>query len=142
MRTTLQKSAKVKTAPDLIKEADRLFSLLIRQDAADENGIVKCCTCNARHHWRRVHCGHFMVRQHQATRYDRKNTGPQCCDCNTFHEGMQYQFSKYLNATYGDGTAEEMLFKSKLACKRGVFDLQYMINEFKEELRRKGYEIR
>ena len=133
---------KVKTVPDLEREADRLFSLLIRQDAADENGIVKCCTCNKRHHWRHIHCGHFMPRQHKSTRFDRRNTGPQCCDCNTFQEGRQFQFSKYINATYGDGTAEEMLFKSKMNCKRSAFDLKYMIAEFKAELKRKGYEIR
>jgi len=133
---------KSKSLSSLIKEADRLFSLLVRQRDINEIGLVKCCTCGKIHYWRKMDNGHFLPRQHQSTRFDEKNTGPQCTDCNHFHEGCQFRFSQYLNEKYGEGTAEAMEIKSKMTCKRTAFDLKYMINEFKTELRRRGHEIR
>ena len=124
------------------RETDRLFSLLVRQENADENGIVRCVTCKVPKRWRSVHLGHFMVRQCQATRYDRENTGVQCVKCNTFSEGRQYDFGKYLDQKYGEGTAEKMNIKSKMFCKRGVSEYKYLIAKFKEELKSQGFEIR
>ena len=127
---------------NLIKEADRLYSLLVRQESADENGLARCVTCGRVRHWRRQHLGHFMPRQHQSTRFDRKNTAVQCVECNTFHEGRQYDFSVYLDKTYGEGTAKSVRNKAMMFCKRSAFDLQYMIKEFKNELKCKKYLIR
>ena len=121
------------------READRLFSLLVRQENADENGYVKCVTCGKMNHWRRMHNGHFMVRQNQATRYDRENTGVQCVKCNTFSEGRQYDFAKYLDQKYGFGTAVRINIKSKMRCHRGAAEYKYLIEKFKEELKSKGY---
>jgi len=124
---------------NLMKEADRLFSLLVRQDSADVKGMVICVTCGKRGHWRNMHCGHFMVRQNQATRYDRENTGVQCVGCNTFSEGKQYDFGKFLDSKYGEGTAERMNIKSKMRCHRGATDYKYLIEELKAELKYKGH---
>ena len=124
------------------READRLFSLLVRQENADENGYVRCVTCGKIIRWRNSHNGHFMVRQCQATRYDRENTGVQCVKCNTFSEGRQYDFAKYLDQKYGEGTAEKMNIKSKMMCHRNVTEYKYLIEKFKEELKSKGFEIR
>ena len=127
---------------ELIKEADRLFSLLVRQKAADENGLVRCCTCRKPHHWKKIQCGHFMSRACMSTRYDEKNVGCQDIACNIFLQGNQYEFSLYLDKKYGEGTAEATKLKSKMSCKRSTFDLQYMINEFKQELISRGFETR
>jgi hypothetical protein len=123
-------------------EADRLFSLLVRQKAANEIGLAKCCTCGAIHHWRRLQNGHFISRGNKSTRFDEKNTGAQCVSCNIFSQGRQFEFAQYLDKKYGAGISEAMLFKSKMITKRNAFDLKYMIAEFKAELKRKGYELR
>ena len=124
------------------READRLFSLLVRQENADEDGICTCATCGTRTFWRFIHCGHFMVRQNQATRFDRENTGPQCVKCNTFSEGKQYEFAKYLDKKYGYRTAEKMDIKSKMRCYRGEAEYRYLAEQFKLELKEKKYLIR
>jgi len=127
---------------DYQAEADRLFSLLVRQENSDEEGYAKCVTCKKMNHWRKMHCGHFMVRQNQATRYDRENTGIQCVNCNTFSEGRQYDFAKYLDRKYGEGTAERMNIKSKMRCHRGAMEFKYLIGIFKEELKKRKFKIR
>ena len=52
--------------------ADRLFSLWVRQRDA-VSGVCRCITCNALHSWRTVHCGHFMSRRYEGTRYNENN---------------------------------------------------------------------
>ena len=123
-------------------EADRLFSLLVRQSSADENGIVTCCTCGKMHHWRKVNCGHYMVRQRQSTRFDRKNTDIQCINCNFFNQGEQVKFGEFLDAKYGKGTAEQMQIKSQMTQHRGAAEYKYLIEQFKTELKQKGYLLR
>lgn len=86
--------------------------------------------------------GHFMPRQHQSTRFDAKNTGVQCVECNTFHEGRQWDFGQYIDETYGEGTADEIRNKAFMSCKRTSFDLKYMIDEMKTKLKTKGYLLR
>ena len=124
------------------KEADRLFSLLVRQENADEDGICTCATCGMRTFWRFIHCGHFMVRQNQATRFDRENTAPQCVKCNTFSEGKQFDFGRYLDRKYGHRTAEKMNIKSKMKCHRGEAEYRYLVGKLKAELKEKGFKIR
>ena len=125
-----------------IKEADRLFSLLVRQEEANDEGYSRCVTCGKIAHWRKQHCGHFMPRQHMATRYDRMNVGTQCVTCNTFHEGRQFEFSQFLNKKYGPGTADELLLKSKMTHKTSKAYLTLFIKELKKILKAKGYETR
>lgn len=125
----------MKGLTDLMKEADKLFSLIVRLKASNDQGYAKCCTCNSVHHWKEMDCGHFMSRKHQSTRYDERNTGCQCKDCNIFSQGKQYEFAKYLDKVHGPGTADEMLLKSKMSCKRTRFDWLYLIEEFKTTLK-------
>lgn len=112
--------------------ADEWFSKFIRLSHADARGYVKCCTCGKYHHWKNVDCGHFMTRNHQSTRYDEKNVGPQCRSCNSFKGGRQYEMGKWLDVHFGPGTAEEMEFKSKMFCKRNRYDFQVLANTFRE----------
>lgn len=124
-----------------MKEADRLFSLLVRQDAADSQGMVVCATCGRRMPWRSADNGHFMVRQNLCTRFDRQNVAPQCGKCNCFEEGRQYDFAKYINEKYGEGTADWLSQKSKMTCKLTALDIYYLIDEFKTELKTKKFRL-
>ena len=126
---------------DLQKEADRLFSLLVRQHNS-EDGLIFCCTCKKQMPWRESHCGHFMSRRHISTRYEFKNTAPQCTGCNTYQFGRQFEFGLYLDAKYGKGTAEEMLSKSNQTVKKTQADYQILIDWLKKTLKENGYQIR
>ena len=114
--------------------ADKYFSLYVRQRDADENGMVKCCTCGKRGHWKDFDCGHFMSRRYEATRFEEKNTGVQCTGCNIFSQGKQFEFGKYLDERYGEGTAENMLLRSKMTVKRGELGLRWIIEEYKKKI--------
>ena len=117
------------------RKADDTFSLYVRQRDADENGIVRCCTCNTPHHWKQLHCGHFQSRRYESTRYDEKNCGPQCPKCNTFNQGEQYKFSLYLNGKYGPKTAENITIKSRMFCKRIRYDYEVIAEKYKLKLK-------
>ncbi len=130
---TKTKAVKLST---LIRKLDTIFSQFVRQRDATENGIVKCCTCGHPMRWQTAHNGHFMSRRYQSTRYDEKNTGVQCPGCNTFNQGKQYEFAIYLDKRYGKGTADNMLMKSKMLCKRDRYDLECLIEEYKNKLKK------
>lgn len=139
----IQKAIKRTYRQWLEKEAWRLFSLLVRQSEADENGICKCFDgCGKMAHWRNMDAGHFMSIKRNATKYDRKNVHPQSRLCNRFSEGKKFQYAKQLDLKYGQGTAEALEQKSLMNCKRTAFDLQYMIQEFKSELIKNNFQIR
>jgi hypothetical protein len=95
---------------DLIKECDRLLSLFVRQVDADEEGMVRCCTCPIILHWRHMQCGHFISRSHMGLRWVLQNTGPQCRNCNEFssNKGEPEKFAEYLDRTHGPGTSQQM----------------------------------
>lgn len=112
-------------------KADKAFSDYVRQRDADQNGNVICCTCGTRHHWKLMDNGHFMSRRYEATRFDEKNTGPQCKSCNIYNQGRQFEFSKYLDQKYGYGTSDQMLMKSKMLCKRNRYDYEMLIEHYK-----------
>lgn len=125
----------VSSVKGLKRKADTNFSLFVRQRDADLNGIVRCSTCGHPHHWKQLDCGHFQSRRYEPTRYDEKNTGPQCVSCNRFNQGQQYKFSLYLNGKYGHKTAEQMTIKSRMFCKRNRYDYEVIAEKYKQKLK-------
>ena len=138
-KRAILKPSKAKKSTSSIKgpkrKADTNFSLFVRQRDADERGIVRCCTCGDPHHWKQLDCGHFQSRRYESTRYDEKNTGPQCPSCNRFNQGQQYKFSLYLNGKYGHKTAEQMTIKSRMFCKRNRYDYEVIAEDYKLKLK-------
>lgn len=128
------KIKKQKTLRQLEKEADKYFSLMIRQRDADRDGYCGCVTCGARKHWKEMDCGHFISRRHKATRYDVQNCAAQCKRCNIFSQGKQFEFGLAIDRRYGQGTTEKLLLKSKMVCKRNATKLLTMISEFKRKV--------
>ena len=116
-------------------KADKYFSLYVRQRDVDHDGIVKCCTCSKSFHWKNLDAGHFQSRRYEATRYEERNTGPQCLRDNRFNQGMQYEFSLYLNGKYGAKTAEKITIKSRMFCKRNRYDYQQIAEEYKLKIK-------
>lgn len=85
----------------LMEKADRIFSQYIRMLDADENGYVKCTTCNVKRHWKEMHAGHYVPRQHLTLRWEETNVHPQCPSCNTFNEGRSDEYALFLMKEYG-----------------------------------------
>lgn len=123
-----KRKSKPVTITKLKKEADRLFSLFIRQKYANSEGIVKCFTCEYSNHWKKLQNGHFVSRYYLATRYDERNCRPQCYTCNMFRNGMTPHFAENLKKEYGPGIIEELFAKARPLTKD--FDYQAIITKY------------
>lgn len=84
--------------------------------------------------WKSLHCGHFISRRYEATRYDEMNCAPQCVSCNTFHQGRQFEFGLWIDKTYGHGTADTILALSRKIMKRTQFDYEVIAEYYKKKL--------
>ena len=110
----------------LVKKLDKLFSIYIRTRYAMD-GMVRCVTCNTIKKWQDIDAGHFCGRRHYSTRWHPTNVQVQCKSCNGFKAGENYLFGKYLDKTYGIGTADELIKLSRQITKFTDQDLKDMI---------------
>ena len=85
----------------LVKELDTVFSIFIRTRDADENGIVSCCTCPTRRHWKEMHCGHLYPRSSFALRWHTSNAHAQCPECNLVGDGKFDEHLVYAITRHG-----------------------------------------
>jgi hypothetical protein len=92
----------------LKRTLDELWSKWVRLSNADPDGLVRCCSCGRMYHWKEVDCGHFVSRNHNAGRFDPRNTNPQCKKCNRFREGCKSGYALFLIKKYGVGVIEEL----------------------------------
>ena len=124
------KSRRVKapTTRALINKLDRIFSRYVRLRDADENGTVTCVTCGKLAHWKEVHAGHFVKRQHMAVRFHTANVHPQCCRCNLYMGGCQDEYAAYIVQTYGYDMLTQLLQAKREAKKWTRGELEDMIH--------------
>lgn len=137
---TLEKKKKVKTVKKLEEELWKIFSEYIRRrDAKRFSGgdTGKCITCQKKGHWKQFDCGHFISRKFKATKFDEKNNHLQCKACNgPYGSGKQYEHGREIDRMYGAGTADLILMKSRQNCKRGAFEYEILIEEYKQKLKK------
>lgn len=137
--------AKSNSRKNAVAKADKYFSRYIRLKYADDNGMCKCCTSGKRFHWKQIHCGHFQSRRYISTRYDEQNCAPQSPYDNTYKQGEQYKFAKWIDATHGQGTADWLEQKAQQQVKLTAIDLEYIADVYRKKSReianQKGIEI-
>ena len=97
----------------VLKKADYQFSRFIRLRDADENGMVKCCTCPTVRHWKEMDCGHFRSRRHLGTRWHSQNAAPQCRECNSEKQGNLEEYALFLIDKYGNDILAYLVQKSQ-----------------------------
>ena len=91
-----KKRKKLMPFPALIRKADRVFSLFIRnRDSVAMKG--RCCTCGAPGN----QAGHFVKRSYKAIRWHPQNVHLQCTKCNHFLDGNEAEYSRFIINTYG-----------------------------------------
>jgi hypothetical protein len=120
-----------KTISKLKKELDKWFSLFIRLRDATSEGLVQCITSGRTYHYKNIHAGHFISRRHLATRWCELNVAPQSAADNLFGQGEQYKFGLALDNKYGEGTAEELQYKSRQTIKMSRIDYEEKISYYK-----------
>jgi hypothetical protein len=119
----------------LEKKLDRVFSEYIRLNAADDNGIVKCVTCGNYHHWKEVHCGHFIPRARKATRYSEENCHPQCVRCNTYRHGESDIYRQKLVEMYGAVAVEGLENLARMGGSYDAYSLQILLDSYKQKVK-------
>ena len=122
----------MKTISKLKKELDKWFSLFIRLRDSTDEGMVQCFTSGRIYHYKNIHAGHFISRKRLSTRWCEVNVQAQSAADNLFGQGEQYKFGLNLDAKYGEGTAEELEFKSRLTLKMSRVDYEEKIGYYKE----------
>lgn len=135
MKTT-PRTKKKPTRSSLVKKLDSVFSLYIRQRNKDSRGFTECVTCGKKDHYKKLQAGHFISRKNYSTRWDEDNVQVQCVACNVYRYGEQYKFSLWLNKMLGEGTADRLHAKGLELVKFSNFELQDMIDMYKDKLKR------
>ncbi len=127
-----KRASKTPSVSKLKKEADRVFSLYIRQKYANHEGNIKCYTCPYVGTVKKLQCGHFVSRFYLDTRYDERNCRPQCITCNIWRKGRTPEFAALLKEELGEGIVDELFAKGRKLVKN--FDYQAIILLYKEKL--------
>lgn len=112
--------------------ADKYFSLYIRVRDADENGCAKCCTCGTYKPVKEMDCGHFVKRQHMATRFSEVNCATQCKRCNAFEQGRDNEFAQFIAKKYGAVALVNLQMAAKTTRKISKFELGQIAKYYKE----------
>lgn len=126
------KKQRKKTASKLKKELDKIFSLYVRQKAANKQGQVKCYTCGAVKNWKEIQAGHLVSRSYLATRYSEANVRPQCVGCNVFGGGKVPVFASRLAEEIGESEVAALFRKAQEIVKN--FPYEAKIEEYKAKL--------
>lgn len=90
----------MRSRKSLIKEADRVFSLYIRNRGATY-GYNHCYTCGAYLPIEELQAGHFIGRSYFNVRWHILNVWPQCNHCNVSLNGNLNKYEHKLIARYG-----------------------------------------
>lgn len=113
----------------LIEDADTIFSRYIRLKYSNENGMVKCYTCDSLVHWAMLDCGHFVKRAHLYTRWGENNCRPQCKNCNQFLNGNVVEYRERMEKE-NQGSTELLLDSCKLVYKPTREEIRQIISEY------------
>ena len=116
--------------PSLRRRLDKVFSVYIRRRDSDENGFGKCCSCGAWKHWMAANAGHFIKRQHTATRYDERNVHFQCVVCNFHRHGNLIEYCEFMRDRYGAGIIDELRQLQRTTVKYTRADYEAMIAKY------------
>ncbi len=113
----------------IIEDADVIFSRYIRLKYANENGIVKCYTCQTKKHWTMMQNGHFIKRAHLFSRWSENNCRPQCSTCNEVNHGEIAKFRENLDKE-SSGLPEILFDQMKLVYKPTREEIRQVIAEY------------
>lgn len=130
-----KKSKKKSDSKKLIDKLDAIFSQFIRLRDSNDKGLCRCITSGQIDEWKAMDAGHFISRNHMATRWEEKNVHAQSRKDNRFLGGRQYEHSLAIDKKYGEGTAEKLLIQSKQTKKFADFELEELIKYYTEQVK-------
>jgi hypothetical protein len=131
----LQKQKPKSTPISVIKhDLNVIYSLVVRMEPADSDGMVKCFCCSNRfEHWSKIQNGHFLKRStHPSLIFCRKNTNPQSYYCNIILKGNELPYLQNMKKVYGENILEELQVLGLNKSGKGAFEYQIMLQEYIE----------
>ena len=129
---------KRKTIAKEVDAAAKLLQRLVRMKAADDSGYAQCVTCDNYFHYKTMDGGHFISRNHTATKLLEENIHPQCKGCNGFRMKDSQTVLKYrqwMVEMYGEKGVQELealSYETKKFTRQEVADL---VADFKEQIK-------
>ncbi len=96
-----------RTRKSLIKEADRVFSLYVR-NRGSTFGYNHCYTCGKYLDVSELQAGHFISRRFQNVRWHPVNVWPQCNTCNVDKHGNLEVYETKLGAMFSPLVVEAL----------------------------------
>lgn len=125
------------TKKQLIAKLDKLFSKFIRQRDLINGEMFKCCSCGQLKPKEQADAGHFINRRWMACRWREDNVHSQCRSCNRFDEGNSVGYTMFMIDKYGKEHVEYLQAIKNAGYKYSEFELQILIDEYKEKLKEK-----
>lgn len=104
-----KRKPRLKSLPSLKKSCWKLLSEWIRRKDADEDGCVRCYTCNERMQWRDAHAGHFVPGRTGSVLLNPEVIRVQCPQCNIFRGGNYHAFTLRMLDEVGRARVDELL---------------------------------
>lgn len=74
--------------------------------AANEDGMVRCVTCNCLRHYKEMDGGHYISRAYSFHTLREENVHPQCKGCNRFFTKVFDDYRRYMVEMYGEEFTE------------------------------------
>jgi hypothetical protein len=118
-----------------IKKLDKAFSEYIRRRDADDNGMVKCCTCPTVKYWKEMDCGHWLLRGNLSTRFDERNSHAQCRACNRHLDGQWEKHRDYINKRHGSDAIWQLGLTKVRAAKLMQFEIDELTEYYKNKIK-------
>ena len=129
MKTNKTSSLKVKL--------DKVFSKYVRlRDMIGNTLTFRCVSCGRILPITQADCGHYINRQHMATRYSEMNCNAQCRSCNRFDEGNIQGYRRNLVLKYGENKVVALEAMKYEVRKYTEFEYKVLIEHYKKEVKR------
>jgi hypothetical protein len=130
---------KDKSLSVLIKEADQVFSELVRRQDAHNgyelDGYIRCLCCPRVVHWKEADAAHCFDRDNMGTRYHELNVWPTCRYCNRFDPEHRSKIREAVKKLIGECEFEYLEELSHSTLKFTRSDLLELIQEYKTKLK-------
>lgn len=117
------------------KRAWKAFSQYIRQKYADENGFVKCYTCDKVLHYKEMQAGHGIGGRNNAVLFMEEIVRPQERGCNIYGRGKYSIFTEKLMRELGAEEYFEIIKRSNRIVQYKTNDYLEIEKKYKEKLK-------
>lgn len=138
---------RTKSKPTGLKaKLDKVFSQYIRlRDMIGNTRTFQCISCGRILPINQADCGHYINRQHMATRFSELNCNAQCRSCNRFDEGNMQGYRRNLVWRHGENQVLILESMKHEIHKYTDFEYKVLIEHYQKEIKRllkeKGLDI-